>query len=100
MLEVAKSLPSVQVCLRNLNSEFCYLLNNLYFSVIGGWGNWENWTPCDSSTGTKKRTRQCDNPSPLNGGAPCAGNSQESLKCPGMLLKLHSEFSYLSNKFH
>ena len=53
-------------------------------SVDGGWSNWGSWTSCDFDTGTRKKERQCNNPSPLNGGALCAGNGQESTECEGI----------------
>uniref|UniRef100_A0A8C8SV87 Complement C8 alpha chain n=1 Tax=Pelusios castaneus TaxID=367368 RepID=A0A8C8SV87_9SAUR len=45
----------------------------------GGWSCWSSWTPCQS--GTKTRTRQCNNPSPQNGGAWCVGQSVQTKTC-------------------
>ena len=42
-------------------------------SVDGHWGQWGAWATCsnDCGTGNTKRTRQCDNPPPSNGGHEC-----------------------------
>merc|ERR1711892_456206 len=50
--------------------------------VDGIWSIWGNWATCDSSTGTKKRTRVCNNPPPSNGGTSCIGEVTESEPCP------------------
>uniref|UniRef100_W5MMN5 Complement component C6 n=1 Tax=Lepisosteus oculatus TaxID=7918 RepID=W5MMN5_LEPOC len=49
-------------------------------AVDGYWSCWAPWSTCDSST-KRKRTRQCNNPSPLLGGKPCEGDSQEEEEC-------------------
>jgi len=41
--------------------------------VDGNWGDWTEWSEIDTTTGAKTRTRECDNPKPLNGGASCEG---------------------------
>jgi len=48
----------------------------------GGWSTWGSWSFCNSQTGKKTRTRQCDNPAPLHGGATCSGSSNEQASCP------------------
>ncbi|NXJ62072.1 CO8A protein, partial [Rostratula benghalensis] len=45
----------------------------------GRWSCWSHWGPCQS--GTARRSRQCNNPSPQHGGEPCAGNDQQSKAC-------------------
>nr|AKN21725.1 PKD1L-2 [Schmidtea mediterranea] len=42
--------------------------------VNGMWSSWSTWSSCSSSCGfgTRSRTRNCDNPSPLNGGLGCS----------------------------
>merc|ERR1719347_588261 len=37
---------------------------------------------CNSLTGIKRRTRQCNNPKPLNGGANCPGYYYQDISCP------------------
>jgi len=49
--------------------------------VNGGWGAWGSWGSC-SQLGRKTRTRKCNNPTPLNGGASCAGSSTNQGLCP------------------
>ena len=72
-------------------------IDNYLFSVNGGWSIWGSWGPCDSGTGTKKRTRQCNKPSPLNGGAACAGNSQGFIICPSMFFKSDCKQIWFAN---
>ncbi|WAR28961.1 TENR-like protein [Mya arenaria] len=47
--------------------------------VDGQWGNWMGWMKCDTrcKTGQWYRTRECNNPSPLYGGASCSGEEIE-----------------------
>ncbi|XP_078327552.1 thrombospondin-1-like isoform X2 [Crassostrea virginica] len=51
--------------------------------VHGGWGNWNGWGSCSPwcGSGTKKRTRYCNNPAPLYGGNSCSGSSVEHTTC-------------------
>jgi len=43
--------------------------------VNGGLSEWSFWTTCDATCGggNQMRNRQCDNPTPVNGGADCVG---------------------------
>jgi len=63
---------------------------DLCVAVDGGWSSWSSWFPCsyqtDSSSGSgddhcRCRTRQCNNPPPQNGGAPCAGIAVAVTNC-------------------
>ena len=49
----------------------------------GGWSTWGAWGACNKSCGggQKKRTRQCNNPPPANGGKTCPGSGIETLPC-------------------
>ncbi|XP_071657903.1 complement component C6 isoform X5 [Patagioenas fasciata] len=49
-------------------------------AVDGHWGCWSEWSPCDASFKTR-RTRECNNPSPMNGGKPCEGEREEEEDC-------------------
>ena len=51
------------------------------FLVDGAWSMWGSWSSCKN--GKKKRTRECNNPAPLNNGASCPGSSSEEESCPG-----------------
>ena len=50
--------------------------------VDGGWTEWSGWSTCDVDC-SKKRTRECKNPAPFEGGADCLGNSTETDTCCG-----------------
>ena len=60
----------------------------LYFAVNGGWSAWSSWSECTSTgqpnacgRGSQKRTRLCNNPSPLNGGRTCPGSNVQKADC-------------------
>ena len=42
-------------------------------AINGGWSEWSDWSSCQSNC-RKSRTRKCNNPSPLFGGANCTGD--------------------------
>jgi len=44
--------------------------------VDGGWGDWSGWSTC-----SKSRVRQCDNPTPANGGEGCSGQKEQIAPC-------------------
>ncbi|XP_055957003.1 coadhesin-like [Patella vulgata] len=51
--------------------------------VNGNWGPWSNYGSCPVTcgSGTKARSRSCNNPAPANGGAPCPGSYSEDMQC-------------------
>ncbi|XP_050389109.2 uncharacterized protein LOC126808441 [Patella vulgata] len=51
--------------------------------VNGGWSEWSNHSVCyvTCGTGYTTITRECNNPTPTNGGAPCVGPSSENIAC-------------------
>uniref|UniRef100_A0A8C0IBN6 Complement C6 n=1 Tax=Bubo bubo TaxID=30461 RepID=A0A8C0IBN6_BUBBB len=49
-------------------------------AVDGRWSCWSEWSSCDASFKTR-RTRECNNPSPMNGGKPCEGEREEEEDC-------------------
>ena len=53
------------------------------FSVRGQWSSWSEWADCnaDCGRGTRKRTRKCDSPAPLNGGPSCEGAPVQKKSC-------------------
>uniref|UniRef100_A0A8C9UCV3 Complement C6 n=1 Tax=Serinus canaria TaxID=9135 RepID=A0A8C9UCV3_SERCA len=56
------------------------LRKNSNIAVDGRWSCWSEWSPCNASF-KKRRTRECNNPSPMNGGKPCEGQREEEEDC-------------------
>ena len=51
--------------------------------VNGNWGSWSSFGSCSVTcgNGVYSRSRQCDNPTPANGGSQCVGNDVETSNC-------------------
>ncbi|XP_070552180.1 cell surface hyaluronidase-like isoform X2 [Ptychodera flava] len=51
--------------------------------VDGNWGEWLPWSDCSAECGggVRNRTRLCDNPPAVYGGAPCEGAGEEIEPC-------------------
>ncbi|KAJ8382150.1 hypothetical protein SKAU_G00029280 [Synaphobranchus kaupii] len=45
----------------------------------GSWSCWSPWSTCQSNQ--KTRQRQCNNPTPLDGGSPCLGRATQTHSC-------------------
>jgi len=56
---------------------------NLKHTVDGGWSVWAGWGGCDVTcgSGTKSRTRTCDDPIPAHGGEYCLGINIDTVVC-------------------
>ena len=70
----------------------CLQLQALPPSVDGAWSRFTRWSACSAECGkgTQTRTRSCDNPAPLNGGAECLGSATQSRSCESGLACLTS----------
>ncbi|MEE6460430.1 hypothetical protein FKM82_000966 [Ascaphus truei] len=81
----------------------------------GSWGTWTKFGSCSRTcgTGVRFRTRQCNNPMPVNGGQDCPGLNYEYQLCNVEECPKHfedfraqqcqqrnSQFEYLSTKHH
>lgn len=81
----------------SINLPVCLTIHFVIDIVNGGWNSWQAWgawSSCDRACGRGRRVRygvrECNNPSPKNGGARCPGshirkNSVSCLlkHCPG-----------------
>ncbi|XP_048360511.1 complement component C6-like [Sphaerodactylus townsendi] len=70
------------VCQAGTYGDNCEIRAPDYTSVAvdGYWSCWSAWSPCDASW-KRRRSRQCNNPSPLNGGKPCEGEEEQEEEC-------------------
>ncbi|XP_054842167.1 complement component C6-like [Eublepharis macularius] len=70
------------VCQAGTYGDNCEIRAPDYKSVAvdGYWSCWSAWSPCDASH-KRRRSRVCNNPSPLNGGKPCEGEQQQEEEC-------------------
>ena len=52
-------------------------------AVNGEWSEWSAWSECSARCvkGSQRRSRTCDNPAPVNGGAPCDGEASQRVPC-------------------
>ncbi|XP_063684803.1 SCO-spondin-like [Bolinopsis microptera] len=52
-------------------------------SVDGGWGEYGAWSECSDlcGGGTQIRSKECNNPAPVNGGAACVGDDVQTQSC-------------------
>ena len=60
------------------------MLKSIYFIIVdGNWGDWSNWDACSVTcgSGSKSRSRSCDNPAPVLGGNDCAGDAVDQASC-------------------
>ena len=55
----------------------------LIYLVPGKWSTWGEWSECNTNCGrgVRKRTRECDNPAPINGGPSCEGPPVQKKSC-------------------
>lgn len=61
---------------------FPHLCCVVFLKENGNWSEWTDWTQCSKSCdGQRRRSRQCNNPAPAFGGAPCSGFSSETNAC-------------------
>ncbi|CAM1305939.1 UNC5C (predicted) [Pycnogonum litorale] len=56
---------------------------SLVVHVDGMWSSWSPWSTCDKGCGrgVKRRSRLCTNPTPLNGGEQCKGQTMQVSDC-------------------
>ena len=93
-LDHRSNMQYIQIRMKPLHESYVYsteyiavqtmvYCSEVYFSADGAWSAWTTWSACDVTcqNGTKTRSRACDNPAPVNGGATCDGPSSEPMQC-------------------
>ena len=68
----------MQFCVLRLNiSSLCQCLKS------AGWSQFDDWSSCSAECGggTQTRIRTCLNPAPVDGGADCQGDPEETRAC-------------------
>ncbi|XP_070541671.1 uncharacterized protein [Ptychodera flava] len=78
--------------------------------VDGGWGKWSAWSPCSVTCGwgIRTRTRQCDNPTPNNGGQNCSETDHQGVsdcrmsakRCPCQTYNIPNGYVYAHDTGH
>ncbi|CAD5126710.1 DgyrCDS14774 [Dimorphilus gyrociliatus] len=70
---------------RDCSTRMCVPLEEAECPIPGGWSSWSAWQQCQPScgSGTRVRTRECDNPPPSNGGFDCVGSEVDVEPCEG-----------------
>lgn len=78
-LEAAENKLVQQWC----QDQKCVEIMDLPAPVDGGWGNWSDWGVCSRScgAGVSMQTRECDHPTPANGGSFCIGERARYKTC-------------------
>ncbi|XP_060586448.1 uncharacterized protein LOC132742139, partial [Ruditapes philippinarum] len=76
-------------------AKFCSLCS----LVDGNWASWSPWSTCDVTceNGTQKRTRQCSDPPPANGGLDCTGTRTDIKTCSKQLCPVHGGWTKWSS---
>ncbi|XP_053388193.1 SCO-spondin-like [Mercenaria mercenaria] len=70
-----------EVCHCTTQGEQCE--NDTHAIVDGNWSSWSEWSTCSRSCdgGVTNRYRQCNDPLPQCGGAPCKGRNSNTKPC-------------------
>uniref|UniRef100_G1TD60 Complement C8 alpha chain n=1 Tax=Oryctolagus cuniculus TaxID=9986 RepID=G1TD60_RABIT len=66
-------------CSLGLQGPACEQTEQQGAKADGHWSCWGSWSPC--TAGTRERRRECNNPAPQNGGAPCPGWRVQTQAC-------------------
>ncbi|XP_062984181.1 complement component C6 [Elgaria multicarinata webbii] len=79
---VLSGMECLCVCQAGTYGDNCEMRAPDYTSVAvdGSWSCWSAWSSCDASH-KRRRSRVCDNPSPLNGGKTCEGQQEQEDEC-------------------
>ncbi|XP_044157271.1 complement component C8 beta chain [Bufo gargarizans] len=67
------------VCPLGFKGSACEITKRPAPKIDGSWSCWSSWTSCSGRVQT--RQRQCNNPSPQNGGQSCEGAATDTRSC-------------------
>uniref|UniRef100_UPI00398F2634 disabled homolog 1 n=1 Tax=Pristiophorus japonicus TaxID=55135 RepID=UPI00398F2634 len=67
------------ICPAGVSGVACEITTRENIAVDGKWSCWSSWSACTNRQ--RRRTRQCNNPPPGNGGQICTGDDRHMLPC-------------------
>ncbi|XP_072130649.1 disabled homolog 1 [Mobula birostris] len=76
---VLQGTQCVCMCPAGFHGATCEITARENVAVDGKWSCWSPWSQCVNRE--RKRTRQCNNPPPENGGQMCVGDNQHITPC-------------------
>ncbi|XP_069794595.1 complement component C8 beta chain [Narcine bancroftii] len=74
-----KGTHCVCICPAGFRGAACEITTRENMAVDGKWSCWSHWSNCVNRQ--RKRTRQCNNPPPENGGQTCLGDNEHTTSC-------------------
>ncbi|XP_030631725.1 complement component C8 beta chain [Chanos chanos] len=78
-LAVLKGYRCECVCPSGYSGLSCEKTQRPGIAIDGNWSCWSEWSACSGQS--KRRTRECNNPAPTDGGATCQGPHEETTDC-------------------
>lgn len=86
--------------IRDCNVKVCIPQKEAKCPVNGGWSQWSAFEECspDCGNGVKARFRECNSPTPANGGLQCEGDSVDVINCNAGDCASNSLAFYVSNR--
>ena len=73
----------MMICLDSFVNKLHFAICTALSIVDGNWGEWTMWCSCSVTcgSGTRERSRMCNDPAPKHGGKDCVGSNSDSDNC-------------------